>query len=87
MNDKIGSAKKGSGVVVMDKSEYVSLLKESSISDETKFIPVSLERPKTKGRPPKHCHHCFSSKGERTVLHREKNPTETHCRLTDPKGL
>ena len=47
---------KGSGVVVMDKSEYVSLLKESSIGDETKFIPISLERPKTKGRPPKHYH-------------------------------
>ena len=47
---------KGSGVVVMDKSEYVSLLKESSISDESKFIPISLERLKTKGRPPKHYH-------------------------------
>ena len=33
---------KGSGVVILDKTEYVSLLKESSISDETKFIPVSL---------------------------------------------
>ena len=43
---------KGSGVVVMDKSDYVRLLKESSINDETKFAPVSLERPKTRGRPP-----------------------------------
>ena len=33
---------RGSGVVILDKTEYVSLLKESSISDETKFIPVSL---------------------------------------------
>ena len=40
----------------MDKTEYVSLLKESSINDETKFIPISLERPKAKGRPPKHYH-------------------------------
>ena len=47
---------KGSGVVILDKTEYVSLLKESSISDETKFIPISLERPKAKGRPPKHYH-------------------------------
>ena len=38
---------KGSGVVVMDKSDYVRLLKESLINDETKFAPVSLERPKT----------------------------------------
>ena len=28
---------KGSGMVVMDKSYYVRLLKESSINDETKF--------------------------------------------------
>ena len=40
----------------MDKSEYVRLLKESSINDETKFAPVSLERPKTRGRPPKIYH-------------------------------
>ena len=46
----------GSGVVILDKTEYVSLLKESSISDETKLIPISLERPKAKGRPPKHYH-------------------------------
>ena len=47
---------KGSGVVVMDKSDYVRLLKESSINYETKFAPVSLERPKTRGRPPKFYH-------------------------------
>ena len=40
---------KGLGVVILDKTEYVSLLKESSINDETKFIPISLERPKAKG--------------------------------------
>ena len=47
---------KGSGVVVMDKSEYVRLLKEASINDETKFEHISHERPMTKGRPPKHYH-------------------------------
>ena len=47
---------KGSGVVVMDKSEYVHLLKEASINDETKFVHISLERPNTRGRPPKHYH-------------------------------
>ena len=40
----------------MDKSDYVRLFKESSINDETKFAPVSLERPKTRGRPPKIYH-------------------------------
>lgn len=47
---------KGSGVVVMDKSDHVRLLKQSSINDVTKFVPVSLERPRTRGRPPKHYH-------------------------------
>ena len=47
---------KSSGVVFMDKSEYVRLLKETSINNGTKFKPVSLERPNTKGRPPKHYH-------------------------------
>ena len=46
----------GSGVVVMDKSDYVRLLKESSINDGAKFAPVSLERPRTRGRPLKHYH-------------------------------
>ena len=40
----------------MDKSDYVRLLKESSIDDVTKFVPVSVQRPKTRGRFPKHCH-------------------------------
>ena len=47
---------KGSGVVVMDKSDYVRLLSEASINDETKFKSVPLERPSTRGRPPKHYH-------------------------------
>ena len=47
---------KGSGVVVMDKPEYLHLLSEASINDATKFRVVDPERPKTRGRPPKHYH-------------------------------
>lgn len=47
---------KGTGVVVMDKSDYVSLLGQASINDTSKFAPVSLQRPKMKGRPLKHYH-------------------------------
>ena len=68
---------KGSGVVVMDKSDYVGLLKESSINDETKFIPVSLERPQTKGRPPKHYH---------PLLQKEKELISTVQRIL-PKNI
>ena len=47
---------KGSGVVVMNKSDYVRLLNEAFINDKTKLKSVSLERPRTKGRLPKHYH-------------------------------
>ena len=47
---------KGSGVVVMDKLEYIRLLNEASIDDLTKFRPVSQQRPTTRGRPPKYYH-------------------------------
>ena len=40
----------------MDRVEYIRLLSEASIADTSKFIPVSNERPTTKGRPPKHYH-------------------------------
>ena len=47
---------KGSGVVVMNKSENLRLLSEAFVNDTNKFRAVSLERPKSKGRPPKHYH-------------------------------
>ena len=47
---------KGSGVVVMDKSEYLRLLSEASINDSSKFQAVPLERPSSKGRPPTYYH-------------------------------
>ena len=40
----------------MNKSDYVLLLSEASINDETKFKSVSLERPRTRGRLPKQYH-------------------------------
>ena len=52
----ISKPDKGSGVVVMNKSDYVRLLSEASINDGTKFKAVSLERPSTRERPPKHYH-------------------------------
>ena len=53
---------KGSGVVVMSKPEYLRLLSEASIKDATKFKVVDPERPKTRGRPPKHYHPLFQKK-------------------------
>ena len=54
---------KGSGVVVMDKDEYLRLLADASINNATKFRVVDPERPKSRGRPPKHYH---------PLLHKEK---------------
>ena len=47
---------KGSGVVVMDKSEYLRLLSEASINDSSKFRAAPLERLSSKGRPPTYYH-------------------------------
>ena len=49
----ISKPDKGSGVVEMDKSDYLRLLSEASINDSTKFKPVESERPTRRGRPPK----------------------------------
>lgn len=47
---------KGSGVVVIDKYEYLGLLSEASINDSSKFRGVPLERPSGRGRPPTYYH-------------------------------
>ena len=59
---------KGSGAVVMDKSDYVRLLRESSINNETKFRPACAERPKMRGRPPKHFHPLLQKEKELTAI-------------------
>jgi len=53
---------KGSGVVVMDKSDYLRLLFEASINDSTQFKPVESERPTRRGRPPKYYHPYWKKK-------------------------
>ena len=46
---------KGSSVVVMDRADYVRL-HDASSKDTSKFVPVSKDRPKQKGRLPKYYH-------------------------------
>ena len=65
---------KGSEVVLMDKSEYVRLLKEASIGDETKFVHIILKRPNTKGRPPKHYHPLLQKEKESASIVRKILP-------------
>jgi len=68
---------KGSGVVVMDKTEYIRLLSEASVNDTNKFRSVPLERSKSKGRPPKHYH---------PLLNKEKM-LQSIVRRIPPKGI
>ena len=68
---------KGSGVVGMDKSEYLRLLSEVSINDPSKCRAVPLERPSSKGRPPSYY---------RPLLQKEKE-LESIVRRILPKSI
>ena len=58
---------KGSGIVVMDKSEYLRLLSAASVDDTTNFARVDDKRPNLRGRPPKHYHPLLQK--EKDALH------------------
>ncbi|XP_015770330.1 PREDICTED: uncharacterized protein LOC107348781 [Acropora digitifera] len=66
---------KGSGVVVMDKEEYLRLLADASINNVTKFRIVKPDRPKCRGRPPKHYHPLLHKEKELESLVRRILPT------------
>ncbi|XP_058941979.2 uncharacterized protein [Pocillopora verrucosa] len=76
---------KGSGVVVMDKSEYLRLLSEASINDTSKFRFVDSERPRTRGRPPKYYHPLLQKERELETLIRKILPKSIADALR-PKG-
>ena len=60
----------------MDKSDYFLLLCEASINDPTKFTPVGLERPSTRGRPPKYYHPLFEKEKHLELVVRAILPNE-----------
>ena len=54
----------------MDKEEYLRLLRQASIADTSKFTSIDPNRPKTRGRPPKHFHPLLQKEKElKAVLH------------------
>ena len=62
---------KGSGIVDMDKCEYIRLLSAASIDDATEFSRVDDKRPNLRGRPPKHYHPLLQKeKDVHSILHR-----------------
>ena len=71
---------KGSGVVVMDKEEYLRLLAEASINDATEFRLVDPERPTSRGRP---LQALSSSSLERKRVRVNPSPNSAHssCRF------
>ena len=76
---------KGTGVVVMDRSEYTKLLNEASINNAEKFKSVSLERPKSRGRPVKHYHPLLRKEKELETAVRKILPKEIADSIC-PKG-
>ncbi|XP_068674388.1 uncharacterized protein [Montipora foliosa] len=67
---------KGSGVVILNKDMYVALLKKVSIDDNTKFVPVSVEQPKKRGRPTKHYHPLLEKEKQLHKLVKDTLPPE-----------
>jgi len=62
---------KSSGIVVMDKSEYICLLSAASVDDATKFARVDDKRPNLRGHTPKHYHPLLQKeKDVHSILHR-----------------
>ena len=55
---------------------YVALLKKASIDDNTKFVPVSLEQPKRRGRPTKHYHPLLEKEKQLNKLVKDILPPE-----------
>ncbi|XP_015750943.1 PREDICTED: uncharacterized protein LOC107330926, partial [Acropora digitifera] len=55
---------------------YVTLLKKASIDDSTKFVPVSLEQPKRRGRPNKHYHPLLEKEKQLNKLVKDILPPE-----------
>ena len=51
---------------------------EASVNDTSKFRSVPPERPKSKGRPPKH-YHLLLSKEINATIYRPQNPPKGHC--------
>lgn len=67
---------KGSGVVVMDKTDYIRLLSTASVDITSKFIHADDKRPKSRGRPSKHYHRLLQKEKELRTTLREILPEE-----------
>ena len=62
-------------MVVLEKDEYLRLLAEASIHNVTKFRIVERDRPKCRGRPPKHYLPLLQKEKELESLVRRVLPT------------
>ena len=69
----------------MGKSEYTKLLSEASVKNQEKFKPVSLERPKTRGRPVKNYHPLLQKEKQLQTTVRKILP-EKEADSVCPKG-
>ena len=63
-NTYIGKPDKGNSVILLDYSEYLSLLNAACVDDSSKFRHVSREQPKRRGRPIKNYHPLLKKENE-----------------------
>lgn len=69
----------------MDKDEYNRFLCEVSVNDTSKFVRISKERPKTRGRHPTYYHHLLHKEKELTKFFNDTLPDSVTTSLR-PRG-
>ena len=86
-NDHIIVSKpdKGNGVVILDRTTYISLLRQASVDDSSKFRPVSRSEPRRVGRPTKHFHPLLKKENALRALLTATLPTAVAKQLS-PQG-
>ena len=73
----ISKPDKGSGVVIMNKDDYLRLLADASVNNQSKFRPCSTEKPKSRGRPPKNYHPLLEKEKELNTVVKKILPKTT----------
>ena len=76
---------KGNGVVLLDKSDYISLLKKASVDDSSKFREIDRNEPRRIGRPSKHYHPLLKKENDLCTLLDSTLPKKLSKELS-PRG-
>ena len=61
----------------MNKDDYLRLLADASVNNQSKFRPCSTEKPKSRGRPPKNYHPLLEKEKELNTVVKKILPKTT----------